>query len=123
MDIYALQLWADYVSAKALPPEPPQMYATLALAGVEVAGLTRVAFTYADPEVISDTEVQLSNLTAIAFSNTPDGSADEVWLLDAATGGNRWDSIAIAGGTVTLTDGGNKTFAAGELTQTIKKTA
>lgn len=123
MDIYALQLWADYVSAKALPPEPPQMYATLALAGVEVSGLTRVAFTYADPETISDTEVQLSNLTAIAFDNTPDGSADHVWLFDAATGGNRWDSIDIAGGTVTLVGGGNKTFAAGELTQTIKKTA
>lgn len=123
MDIYALQLWADYVSAKALPPEPPQMYATLALAGVEVAGLTRCAFTYADPETISSTEVQLSNSTVIAFSNTPDGSADEVWLFDAVTGGNRWDSIDIAGGTVTLTDGGNKTFAPGEFTQTLRKTA
>ena len=120
MDIYLLLLVANYIAGKATPPVMPQLYATLAYAGVEVAGLTRVAVFYDDPEQISDTEVLLSSLSAVGFDNTPDGDADEVWIYDASSGGHRWFKIPLQGGPITLVSGGNKTFAAGDLSHTIK---
>jgi hypothetical protein len=122
VDIYMLLLWANYVAGKATPPVMPQLYATLAFEGAEVTGLTRVAVFYDDPVQVSDTEVQIANLSAVAFDNTPDGDADEVWIYDATSGGNRWFKILLDT-PVTLVDGGNKTFAAGDLTHTIKAVA
>jgi len=123
VDIYALLIIANYICAKATPPTMPQLYGTLASAGVEVSGLARVAFYMDDPEVISDTELLLSNQTPIAFDNTPAGSADEFWAYDAASGGNRWLKIPLSGGAITLVDGGNKTFPAQGLTHTIEALA
>lgn len=123
MDIYLLLLVANYVTGNATPPVMPQLYATMAFEGVEVSGLTRVAVFYEAPETISDTEVLISSLTAVGFDNTPAGSADEVWIYDATSGGNRWWITPIVGGPITLTDGGNKTFPAGDVSHTIKTVA
>ncbi|HEY1177710.1 MAG TPA: hypothetical protein VGF17_16265 [Phytomonospora sp.] len=119
MDIYLLLLWANYVAGKATPPEMPQLYATLALEGAEVAGVTRVAVYYANPVQVSDTEVRIDAQSGVAFDNTPDGDADEVWIYDETSGGNRWWKIRLDT-PVTLVDGGNKTFAAGDLSHTIR---
>ena len=123
MDIFALLVIANYISGKATPPDMPSLFGTLASGGVEVSGLSRVAFYMDDPETISDTEVLLKNLTPVAFDNTPAGEADEFWAYDAASGGNRWFKIPLTGGPVTLVDGGNKTFLAGEVTHTIEALA
>jgi len=120
VDIYALLVIANYLCAKATPPTMPQLYGTLASGGVEVSGLTRVAFYMDDPTQVSATEVLLQNQTAVAFDNTPAGEADEFWAYDAASGGNRWLKIPLTNGPITLTDGGNKTFPAAELTHTLE---
>jgi hypothetical protein len=122
VDIFALLVLAKYIAGKESPPDMPTYYATFANAGAEVPGIVRAPFYLADPDVISDTEILLSNETPISI-DTPDGTADEVWVYDAASGGNRWFKEPITGGPITLVDGGNKTFAVGDFSHTIEALA
>ncbi|WP_076260881.1 hypothetical protein [Intrasporangium flavum] len=119
MDIFALLILAKYLAGKASPPDMPTYYATFANSGSEVAGIVRSAFYFAEPDVVSDTEIDLANETPISL-DTPDGTADEIWVYDSLSGGNRWFKEPIAGGPITLVDGGNKTFPPGDFTHTLE---
>lgn len=110
---------ANHLSSKATLTVPT-VYCTLALNGVEVSGLTRQTFLYDDPDDVSSTEIMMKNLTAISIP-TPDGSADEAWVMTAASGGVVWFRCPFDS-PITLVDGTNKTFAPGELTHLMTNT-
>ncbi|HET8537639.1 MAG TPA: hypothetical protein VFL73_10720 [Solirubrobacteraceae bacterium] len=119
MDQWLLLALAKHLARKEYLTLPGGFWATFAFEGAEVPGVTRVAVTYDDPEVLSESEVRWANLTDVAFTNTPDAEVDEVWVLDAAAGGRVWFRIPKL---VTLVDGGSKVFRPGALAHILTDT-
>ena len=119
MDQWLLEALAKHLARKEYLTLPDGFWATFAYQGAEVPGVTRAAVVYDDPEVLSENEVRWANATDVAFTNTPDGEVDEVWVLDAQTGGRVWFRIPKL---ATLVDGGSKVFRPGALAHVIADT-
>jgi len=112
---------ANHIAGTATLSIPGFYYATLALDGAEVSGLTRKPFTFAAPTILSSTEVKMASATDVVIDTPNNGSADEAWVMTAVTGGSLWIRMPFTA-PITLVAGGSKTFSAGQLSDILRNT-
>lgn len=119
METWLMMALQDYACNVANFTPPAQWYVTYAKAGAELAGVTRQPVTFAGAVALSTTHVRNGSSTAVFFDNLPAGDTDEMWIMDAATGGQAgWKIPHVR----TFVAGDDKGYAADKIGLNMSKT-
>lgn len=116
MEAALMQALAQHVTGEATFTIPAFYWITLANNGTEVTGVTRQS-TLLISDVVSSTELGVSNASPVVVPTASAGTADEAWAMSASSGGTKYFRFPFDS-PITLTAGGTKTFLAGGLRDT-----
>lgn len=116
MESYMMQALAKHATGEATFTIPANYWISLRNNGTEVTGVTRQGTTLVT-DIVSSTELGISNASAVVVPTASAGTADEAVAYDASSGGNLCFRFPFDS-PLTLTAGATKTFLAGGLRDT-----